>query len=318
MRGLLQEQGAGSLAIRAMAAAVPAKAQTVAEAADDLGLNSTQVKMFTRLYGLDRLPVDPDQSLRELLQAAYDCLAAKAPEDVANARYVVHCHTIPTVRAPGDGLGLDLGGAEEFSLTMAHCASGLVALDMLETLLAPGETAVVLAGEKAFHQRVRVIRDNTLMSDGVAALLVGRGSGRWQVLGTHSTHKGAYALSRGHPREEPVMIEDYTGFLTDHIRSALDRFGCSLDGLRLILPHNVNVVSWQAIAKFLGLPDAAVYTRNIPRYGHCFGADPFLNLMDADAEGQLAPGDKLLCVSVGMGVTAASSLIGIPPLAPAV
>ncbi|WP_264212375.1 3-oxoacyl-[acyl-carrier-protein] synthase III C-terminal domain-containing protein [Leisingera thetidis] len=317
MKGRRQANGADGLAIRAMAAAVPDKVQTVAQASGDLGLNAMQVKMFSRLYGLNRLPFDPEQSLGGLLQAALDALAAKAPDDVANARYVLHCHTIPMVRPPADGLGLNLEAAEDISVTMAHCASGLVALDMLQTLLAPGETAVVLVGEKAFHPRVRVIRDNTLMSDGVAALLVGKGSGRWQVLGTHSTHDGAYALSRGHPREEPGLTADYVGFVVSHIHSALQRFGCSVAALRMILPHNVNMISWQAIAKALGVPNAAVYTRNIPRFGHCFGADPFLNLMDADADGQLAPGDKALCVSVGMGMTAASSLIEIPPLTPA-
>ncbi|MEZ5771193.1 MAG: 3-oxoacyl-[acyl-carrier-protein] synthase III C-terminal domain-containing protein [Defluviimonas denitrificans] len=196
---------------------------------------------------------------------------------------------------------------------MAHCASGLVALEMLDDLLISGETAIILAGEKAFHPRVRVIQDTTVMSDGAVALLVGRGEGRIAVRATHAIHDGRFAISRGHRGEEPALPDNYVGFVGAHIRAALTRFGLAPGDLRLILPHNVNLVSWGAIAKTLGLPLTAVYTRNIPRYGHCFGADPLLNLMDAEADGLLAPGDRALCVSVGMGMSAAATLIDILP-----
>jgi 3-oxoacyl-[acyl-carrier-protein] synthase-3 len=293
-----------------MAAALPARVQTLPQAAADLDLNPVQVKMFGRLFGLKTLPYDPSMSLQTLLGNAYEALRRKAPEDVARARYVIHCHTIPMVRKPGAGLGLDLPAhAEELSLTMAHCATGIVALDLLSDVLGDDETAVILVGDKAFHPRVRLVKDTTIMSEGAVAILIGKGPGQWSVTGTHVTHAGAYALSRGHPTENPQQVNDYVDFVSAHITQALDKFGYKAADLAMILPHNVNMVSWAAIAKALGLPLQKVYTDNIGRLGHCFGADPFLNLMDADRELGFRPGDKLLCVSVGMGMTAASSLL---------
>lgn len=305
------------LAIRAMAAAIPETSQTVAEAAAELGMTPVQTKMFGRLFGLRDLPIDPDQSLPMLLMQALSNLADKAPDDVARARYVMHCHTIPNVRLPGPGIDIALPeAAEAMSVTMAHCASGLLALDLLDVLLNPGQTAVILVGEKAFHPRVRVIEDTTIiiMSEGAVAVLVTAGPGRWQVRGTHVTHAGQFALSRGYPDEEPELTDNYVGFVADHITDALTRLDCAPEDLKMILPHNVNMVSWANIAKALDLPMASIFTRNIPRLGHCFGADPFLNLISADEEPGFAPGDRILCVSVGMGMSAASTLIEIPTL----
>ncbi|MEZ5771192.1 MAG: hypothetical protein R3D46_08440 [Defluviimonas denitrificans] len=65
------------LTIRAMAAHVPSAAQTLAEAAAEIGLNGMQVRMFGRLFGLERLPYDPGESLETLLVSALDALASR-------------------------------------------------------------------------------------------------------------------------------------------------------------------------------------------------------------------------------------------------
>ena len=316
----------GGIVVLGMASHLPARSDTVADVAEDLRLSPLQIKMFHRLFGLQHMPHDPDLTLEDMLAAALDGLIAQVPEGVARARHLLHCHTIPQVRPAQRRLDSGLPrGVEHLSLTLAHCASSVLALDLVAPMLAPGETAILLVGEKAFHRRVRLIEDTTIMSEGAVALLVGRADDqpadlapdlasdlahpRWRVLGTHVTQAGAYAISRGHPTENPPLVEDYVGFVAGHISAALQRFGLTPADLRLVLPHNVNMVSWAGIARQLALPLDKVFLRNVPRLGHCFGADPFLNLMDADAAGLLAPGDRALCVSVGMGMSAASALI---------
>jgi 3-oxoacyl-[acyl-carrier-protein] synthase-3 len=67
----------------------------------------------------------------------------------------------------------------------------------------------------------------------------------------------------------------------------------------------------------LGWPRDKVYLDNVARYSHCFGADGFINLRHALAEGRLVSGDQVLMVSVGMGATLASALVELlPPPAP--
>jgi 3-oxoacyl-[acyl-carrier-protein] synthase-3 len=81
--------------------------------------------------------------------------------------------------------------------------------------------------------------------------------------------------------------------------------------VRLVLPHNVNLPSWDQISDCCGAERDQVYLRNVPRFGHTFNADPFLNLVDAMAEGRLSPGDLVLLVSVGLGATASCSIFEV-------
>ncbi|WP_253073651.1 3-oxoacyl-[acyl-carrier-protein] synthase III C-terminal domain-containing protein [Sodalis ligni] len=45
------------------------------------------------------------------------------------------------------------------------------------------------------------------------------------------------------------------------------------------------------------------------RYGHCFGADPYLNLATLIRQQRLSRGDKVMLVSVGLGATFSSLLL---------
>jgi len=52
-----------------------------------------------------------------------------------------------------------------------------------------------------------------------------------------------------------------------------------------------------------------VYLDNIPRTGHCFCSDPFLNLVSLRDEGRLVPGARYLLTAVGLGATYAAMVI---------
>lgn len=286
--------------------------QTVSEAAEDLQLDAGAQKMFSRLFGFATLPYEKDAPFRTLLQTAVNDLARTWPDLVAVNR-VYHCHTLPSVRLPDTPLTAECGPATEVSsLGMAHCATGVAAFKLLEHCLKPQETALVLIGERAFHRRIRLIDDTTIMGEGAVALAVTRGKGALRVLGSHVTHDGCAARSRGHPLEPPQVGRDYTSFVAEHLTSAMSRFGISVDcPPDLVLPHNVNMVSWHPIAKAVGLSPKSFYLRNVGRIAHCFGADPFLNLLDAQKDGLARPGQTVLLTSVGMGLSAASLLLRI-------
>lgn len=60
-----------------------------------------------------------------------------------------------------------------------------------------------------------------------------------------------------------------------------------LSKISLILPHNVNISSWRQLSKSLDIPIQKIYLKNVSKYGHCFCADPFLNLESVIEEGIL-------------------------------
>lgn len=300
---------------------LPSGSQTLEEAGDDLSLTATQTKMFRRLFGLAALPYAPDEPLTTLLRAALDDLDARAPGLRDDLSLVLHCHTIPTIapvaHSPLDGLDLRLRpDGERVSLAMSHCATGLSALALAAARLRDGETALVLIGEKAFHPRIRLIADTTIMGEGAVAVLVGRGPGLFSIEGVHTTHDGSCSVSRGHPGEEAELPASYAGFLSAHLRDALGRFGVGVADLALLAPHNVNTLSWRAAARELGLAPERLFLSNVARLGHCFGADPFINARDALDAGVVGGGDLVLATSVGMGATAASALLRVSPALP--
>lgn len=286
-------------------------AETVAEAAADLRLDAGAQKMFARLFGFSKLPFEQGAPMASLLTQAMTDLAGQMLQKTTFS-HVFHCHTLPTVRlhdAPFAGGAID--APEQVSLGMAHCATGVAAFEMLQHTLSADETALVLIGERAFHRRIRLIDDTTIMGEGAVALAVSRAPGPFTVLATHTTHDGCAALSRGHPQEPPQVGRDYTEFVASHISAALARFGITPDQPAHVMPHNVNMVSWHPIAKAAGLDPKKLFLRNVGQVGHCFGADPFINLRDAHAQGLTRPGDLALLTSVGMGLSAATMLVRI-------
>jgi 3-oxoacyl-[acyl-carrier-protein] synthase-3 len=68
-----------------------------------------------------------------------------------------------------------------------------------------------------------------------------------------------------------------------------------------VLPHNVNLVTWQRMCTLLEFPLDRVLLDNIPATGHVFCADVFANYATARERGMLRPGDHYLAAAVGAG-----------------
>lgn len=83
--------------------------------------------------------------------------------------------------------------------------------------------------------------------------------------------------------------------------SAGTEAGLTLDDIRVVLPHNVNVVTWQRMCLLLKFPLDRVLLDNIPTSGHVFCADVFANYKTACERGLLQPGDRYLAAAVGAG-----------------
>ncbi|MEU3898849.1 3-oxoacyl-[acyl-carrier-protein] synthase III C-terminal domain-containing protein [Streptomyces sp. NPDC045251] len=283
----------------------------------ELGLTDVQLRRYQRFYGLSEVCRDPQATETELLLRATAKLAELRGQE-QRVKYVLQARTMPSpLPYPLTSLGplqaeLGLEHATAFVVSHHACASGLLAVDMAGTLLAadpdPDALALVLTGEKACTTKTQSIPDVTVMGEGTAAFLVGADrTGRDRMLG--------YA-ARTHPRfgAEFIMGDEaakdfqdlYGPGLCEVIAAALEEAGCALDDLALVLPHNVNRLSWIGVCKELGLPLERVFLDQVPYTGHCFCADPFINLQQATELGRLRPGDRYLMTSVGLGATFAA------------
>jgi 3-oxoacyl-[acyl-carrier-protein] synthase-3 len=286
----------------------------------DVGLTDLQLRRYERYYGLAEICREPESGETELLRKAVAGLTELRGRE-ADVRYVLQARTMPSPlpypRSSTAELLAELGLRHATGVVVSQhaCASGLLALDMAGTLLAadgdPDALALVLAGEKAGTRQSQSIPGVTVMGEGTAAVLVSADGARDRVLGyaadTHSRFHDAFLMDDEGAADDFRAV--YPAALCEVVHAALDAAGCGPQDLALVLPHNVNRLSWVAVCRQLGLPMERVYLDLVPRTGHCFCADPFVNLQQAAADGRLAPGDRYLMTSVGLGATFAATVL---------
>jgi 3-oxoacyl-[acyl-carrier-protein] synthase III len=311
-----------NLGIIDIAMHIPSSRQSVAEAAHELGLSGIDGRLFERFYGLKTLPYEAGGSLEALHGPLIAQLAAMAPALAASLDLVVFCHTLPSV-SPLHGQGITqrlldgLGSrAEVMDLSLAHCATALTALPLIQARLAPGRCALLLVGERGFHRVMRLLPGITIMGEASCAVVLSLSEGICNIRGVHIQHDGRFCRDSGHPKgnnEAILFANQYQSLLVAHLHSALAHFGLAPQEIALVLPHNVNLPSWKGLMRELGWPQEKVYLDNVARYSHCFGADAFINLRHAITEGRILAGDQVLLVSVGMGATLASALVKMRP-----
>lgn len=86
------------------------------------------------------------------------------------------------------------------------------------------------------------------------------------------------------------------------IRDAADRAHLSLDEVDYFIPHQANVRIIDAAAERLGQPREKFFL-NVERYGNTSSASVPVALYEAAAGGRIAPGDLLILVAFGGGLT---------------
>lgn len=300
-------------ALEAVAAYLPPDRIPIEDLAELLAMSPMQVKMFRRVHGLAEVCWDREATLLDLLAAAVGKLDALRGRE-HQVRFVLHGRSMPVaVPYPVNPLQelcrmLGLERATAFTVTQQACATGLLTLDLAGRLLAScGDDtalALVLTGEKAFTQEARVMPNITIFGEGSAACLVSANGTRDRVLAYATRTRGGFdGPVSTQPELAAEFQREYHATLGEVILAALDRAGVALDELALVLPHNVNTVSWRHLSRKLGLPIERVLLDNVAVTGHSFCADAFINYQTAAERGLLRPGDRYLVGAVGGGGT---------------
>jgi 3-oxoacyl-[acyl-carrier-protein] synthase III len=303
-------------ALDAVAAYVPAHRVPIEDVVAELGLPDKQAKIFRRFYGLAEISRDADGTLLDLLTATLARLTALRGNE-HRVRYVLYAPAMPTsvpyplnpVHQLCQRFGLD--NAVAFTATHQACASALLAVDLAGRLLAgdgePDALALVLAGEKTFTRDAKLVPETALFGEGAMACLVSAHGPANRLLSYVVEQRGEFD---GRMIDDPELAaryqQAYMEVLPEVLTAAVARAGIGLADLRVILPHNVNTVSWKRVCKRIGVPVERVVLDNVPVTGHSFAADPFINYQTACDQGLLRPGDHYLMGVAGLGATFAA------------
>ena len=138
-----------------------------------------------------------------------------------------------------------------------------------------------------------------LGSDGSGAEMMIQPAGGSRMPATHETidNRLHYMKIRGREVYKFAVTK-----MVEMVSVAMERGGITTDQLKLIIPHQVNIRILEGAAKRLQVPMDKIYV-NIDRYGNTSAASVPIALDEAAREGAILPGDAVVLVAFGGGLT---------------
>nr|MBP8256362.1 beta-ketoacyl-ACP synthase 3 [Opitutaceae bacterium] len=96
--------------------------------------------------------------------------------------------------------------------------------------------------------------------------------------------------------------------MEDIAREILEQHQVTADQIACVIPHQANLRIIEAISHYLKLPMDRFFV-NVDRYGNTSAASIPLALHEAHQEGRIRPGDLVLLVAFGAGLTYGGALV---------
>ncbi|MBI3175829.1 MAG: ketoacyl-ACP synthase III [Chloroflexi bacterium] len=222
-----------------------------------------------------------------------------------------------------DLIGADKAGAFDLS---AACSGFIYALNMAAQSIRSGsiKTALVI-GTETLSRFVNWKDRNTciLFGDGAGAFVLQASERPGGVLSAvmRSDGSGGDLLSipaggSRHPATEAAIhagsqyihmdgrevFRFATRVMASSTKEALDAAGLTVDQIQHIVPHQANIRIIEAAARGLKLP-MDKFVVNLERYGNTSTASIPIATAEAVTSGRIKPGDKLVMVGFGGGLT---------------
>jgi 3-oxoacyl-[acyl-carrier-protein] synthase III len=208
----------------------------------------------------------------------------------------------PLFRFPGTCLQGELGvpNATVIGIAQLACNTFQAAIRVARALLVaePSVRHVLCVAADRFSAHAKREIVYNLMSDGACAAVVSGGQLSNRILATAQITRGAYWDST---ISHDQLIAAYFPLARRAILEAVAAAGLRISDIDLLIPHNLNVKSWEILAQVAGIPIERIYTANIARIGHVVASDNIINYVDAIEQGRVARGDKIAMFVMGFG-----------------
>ncbi|MEY9911968.1 3-oxoacyl-[acyl-carrier-protein] synthase-3 [Catenulispora sp. MAP12-49] len=189
--------------------------------------------------------------------------------------------------------GLGLGPVPVTGVTLNRCANLLVGLQTAAALVAGGRqrTVLVITADRVAAESER-LTEFALFSDGAAACLVTE-----PVAGAPESYEWVADASA----LDPATLGTVTEISADLARVANERLfaeaGLGVDVIDGLLHNNIYLPVVTIKEVQAGFRLSQLETSNIARVGHCFAADPLINLADRRSAGGVREGGLYLLAS---------------------
>lgn len=293
--------------------------ESIVTAAKRLKIDEQETQLFLKLYGLNTISIDLTITVDSLIMSAIrKCLATTSIRN-SKIKYIIYAHTATHNTPFGKSIlrtvqrELQLNQAISFGCSMNKCGSIFVAFQIAQQLftkLSSEDYILIITGDVTFTEILQYIPGTTIMGDSACAVLLANSGDINKLMSIHVTIDGTYARGIWDNYDTKQLFElNYTHNLANTINHAILKANLTIEDIALILPHNVNTLSWYHIIKLLKINKDRVFLDNIPQLGHCFGSDPFINYHDAFFASRIKRQDYVLFATVGLGATYAAMIV---------
>ena len=229
------------------------------------------------------------------------------------------------------GIGAKNASAMDIS---AACAGFLYGLDLANGLIISGQyNTILVVGGEVFNNIVDWKDRNTcvLFGDGAGAAIIQATEEPKGIIASYIGSDGDYAdinllgIPAGGSRM-PVTSDAIDNNLNkiqmngrevfklgvrlmpEAAQRVLRKAEISVDDIDLLIPHQANLRIIEAVGDRLGVPREKVYV-NVDKYGNTSAATVIIALDEAIRQGRAKPGDLILLVTFGAGLTWGSTLL---------
>jgi 3-oxoacyl-[acyl-carrier-protein] synthase-3 len=205
------------------------------------------------------------------------------------------------------------GGAFDVN---AACSGFVYGLVVAHGLIAMGSRKVLMIGTDTLARITDWDDRNTavLFGDGSGAVVLEAVDGPGQLLGWDIDADGTaerllFAELGGNLQMDGrEVFRRAVRIMVDSARKSMAHAGVTADDLALVVPHQANIRIIEAACNRLGVPMERAATV-LHRTGNTSSASIPLALADSLDAGRVKPGDLVLLVGFGAGMTAASAII---------
>ncbi|HWE88573.1 MAG TPA: hypothetical protein VG317_03800 [Pseudonocardiaceae bacterium] len=267
---------------------------TLTERANELRIPAT-----ARLWGWGQIR-RTERGIAELAVASGAATLRAARLDPGEVDALMLCST----KFPGDAhthggfvreilTGLGMTDPAFLGITLNRCTNLLAALQVAGALVASGahRTVLVVTTDRIDDEATRM-ENFALFSDGAASCLVSR-----------AMPADGFELVAGASAQQAAELNFATEINSDLARRVskdlLDPLGLDVADVATLSHTNLFTPLVVLKERQAGFATAQLYTENIARIGHCFAADPLINLVDRSRSAPPAPGSyHLLAASV--------------------
>lgn len=272
-----------------------------------------EANVFQRVMGLQMIPRDNHLTIISIMSLLLEKLFLDFPIQKEKIKYFLFSHTAEFVAPFGFHYlkklidTFQLSQAKFFAVNTYKCAGPFQLTCLANSIfhhLHQDDFILIATADIVFTNILKMISGSTVLGEAATAVLLQKSGARHRYIDSGYFSCGQYAQGVWGTKDSFLSFQsEYVFQLKKLINMILAKQKLSLSDIQLILPHNVNLISWKMLADDMAIPLNRIYLNNINRTAHCFGSDPWINLCDAISEKRIKPGDYYLLITVGLGAT---------------